>query len=50
MNSLTDQGRWRDEAAIEEAVAADVITAALFTRLSEPRKACKKWGLYNYSN
>jgi 6-phosphogluconate dehydrogenase len=26
------QGRWTLEAAIEEAVAADVITAALFTR------------------
>jgi 6-phosphogluconate dehydrogenase len=26
------QGRWTVEAAIEEAVAADVITAALFTR------------------
>jgi 6-phosphogluconate dehydrogenase len=29
---LLGQGRWAVEAAIEEAVAADVITAALFTR------------------
>jgi len=32
MNLLLGQGRWTVEAAIEEAVAADVITAALFTR------------------
>ena len=32
MNSLSGQGRWTVEATIEEAVAADVITAALFTR------------------
>ena len=32
MNSLSGQGRWTVEAAIEEAVAADVATAALFTR------------------
>ena len=32
MNSLIGEGRWTVEAAIEEAVAADVITAALFTR------------------
>ena len=32
MNSLLGQGRWTVEVAIEEAVAADVITAALFTR------------------
>jgi len=31
MNLLSGQGRWAVEAAIEEAVAADVITAALFT-------------------
>ena len=32
MNLLLGQGRWTVEAAIEEAVAADVITAALFPR------------------
>ena len=32
MTLLLGQGRWTVEAAIEEAVAADVITAALFTR------------------
>ena len=32
MNSLSGQGRWTVEARIEEAVAADVATAALFTR------------------
>jgi 6-phosphogluconate dehydrogenase len=32
MNSSSSQGRWKVEAAIEEAVAADVIAAALFTR------------------
>ena len=32
MNSLLGQGRWTVEVAIEEAVAADVIAAALFTR------------------
>jgi 6-phosphogluconate dehydrogenase len=32
MNSLSGQGRWTVEATIEEAVAADVITAARFTR------------------
>jgi 6-phosphogluconate dehydrogenase len=32
MNSSSSQGRWAVEAAIEEAVAADVATAALFTR------------------
>ena len=32
MNSLLGQGPWMVEATIEEAVAADVITAALFTR------------------
>jgi len=32
MNPLIGEGRWTVEAAIEEAVAADVITAALFTR------------------
>ena len=32
MNLLLGQDRWTVEAAIEEAVAADVITAALFTR------------------
>ena len=32
MNLLIGEGRWTVEAAIEEAVAADVITAALFTR------------------
>ena len=32
MNSLSGQGRWTVEATIEEAVAADVATAALFTR------------------
>ena len=32
MNSLSGQGRWTVEATVEEAVAADVITAALFTR------------------
>ena len=32
MNSLSGQGPWTVEATIEEAVAADVITAALFTR------------------
>ena len=32
MNSLSGQGRWTVEATIEEAVEADVITAALFTR------------------
>jgi 6-phosphogluconate dehydrogenase len=31
MNSLSGQGRWTVEATIEEAVAADVATAALFT-------------------
>ena len=31
MNPLIGEGRWTVEAAIEEAVAADVITAALFT-------------------
>ena len=33
MNPLIGEGRWTVEAAIEEAVAADVITAALFNRL-----------------
>jgi 6-phosphogluconate dehydrogenase len=32
MNSLSGQGRWTVEATVEEAVAADVATAALFTR------------------
>ena len=32
MNSLSGQGRLTVEATIEEAVAADVITAALLTR------------------
>ena len=32
MNSLSGQGPWTVEGTIEEAVAADVITAALFTR------------------
>jgi 6-phosphogluconate dehydrogenase len=32
MNVLSGQGLWTVEAAIEEAVAADVTTAALFTR------------------
>ena len=32
MNPLSGQGRWTVEATIEEAVAADVITAALFAR------------------
>ena len=32
MNSLSGQGPWTVEATIEEAVAADVITAAPFTR------------------
>jgi 6-phosphogluconate dehydrogenase len=32
MNVLSGQGRWTGEAAIEEAVSADVATAALFTR------------------
>ena len=32
MNLLLGQDRWTVEVAIEEAVAADVITAALFTR------------------
>jgi 6-phosphogluconate dehydrogenase len=32
MNSLSGEGRWTVEATIEEAVAADVTTAALFTR------------------
>ena len=32
MNSLSGQGPWTAEGTIEEAVAADVITAALFTR------------------
>ena len=32
MNSLSGQGPWTVERTIEEAVAADVITAALFTR------------------
>jgi 6-phosphogluconate dehydrogenase len=32
MNSLSGQGRWTVEATVEEAVAADVITAALFAR------------------
>jgi 6-phosphogluconate dehydrogenase len=32
MNVLSTQGRWTVEAAIEEAVSADVATAALFTR------------------
>jgi 6-phosphogluconate dehydrogenase len=32
MNPLIGESRWTVEAAIEEAVAADVITAALFTR------------------
>jgi 6-phosphogluconate dehydrogenase len=32
MNPLSGQGRWTVEATIEEAVAADVITAAVFTR------------------
>ena len=32
MNSLSGQGPWMVEATIEEAVAADVINAALFTR------------------
>ena len=31
MKSLLSQGRWTVEAATEEAVAVDVITAALFT-------------------
>ena len=31
MKSLLGQGRWTVEAATEEAVAADVITVALFT-------------------
>jgi 6-phosphogluconate dehydrogenase len=31
MNLLLGQDRWTVEVAIEEAVAADVITAALFT-------------------
>jgi 6-phosphogluconate dehydrogenase len=30
MNSLSGQGRWTVEATIEEAVSADVATAALF--------------------
>ena len=33
MNLLLGQDRWTVEVAIEEAVAADVITAALFTSL-----------------
>ena len=32
MNRLICDGRWTVEAAIEEAVAADVITATLFAR------------------
>ena len=32
MNPLICDGRWTVEAAIEEAVAADVITATLFAR------------------
>ena len=32
MNLLLGPGRWTVEVAIEEAVAADVITAALFAR------------------
>ena len=32
MNPLIGEVRWTIEAVIEEAVAADVITAALFTR------------------
>ena len=32
MNSLSGQGPWTVEATIEEAVAADVITAVPFTR------------------
>ena len=32
MNSSSNQGRWTVEAAIEDAAAADGITAALFTR------------------
>ena len=37
MNLLSGQGRWAVEAAIEEAVAADVITAALFTHFRSPQ-------------
>jgi 6-phosphogluconate dehydrogenase len=38
MNLLLGQGRWRVEVAIEEAVAADMITAALFTRFRSRRE------------
>jgi hypothetical protein len=38
MNLLLGQGRWRVEVAIEEAVAADMITAALFTRSRSRRE------------
>ena len=44
MNPPIGEGRWTVEAAIEETVAAEVITAALFTRFRsrQDHTSCEK--------